>query len=467
MIELKIDEPNAKQKIALADRHRYVCFGGARGGGKSWFVRVKSILLALNYPGIKILIIRRTYPELIANHIVPLREMLIGIASYNKTDKIFTFPNGSTISFGYCSRDEHLDRYQGNEMDVLFLDEATQLKEEWFQKLDACVRGVNNFPKRTYLTANPGGVGHAFVQRLFVDRKFNDTENPDDYSFTQSLVTDNVALMKSMPSYIKALDNLPPKLRDAWRYGRWDIFQGQFFSLTDDPEHYKDRRNTHVIEPFEIPSHWTIYRSFDFGYAKPFSVGWWAVDEENVVYRILELYGCTDTPNEGVKWTPDEIFKKIKEIETQHRWLKGKTIHGVADPAIWEASTGESIAERGEKYGIYFEKGDNKRIAGWMQVQYRLQFDDNGFPMMYIFNNCKAFIRTIPLLVYDEHKVEDLDTTMEDHVADETRYFCQARPLKAAPIKTKQKLGDDPLNINEYHIGAPEPIAPIKYEEIY
>ena len=160
----------------------------------------------------------------------------------------------------------------------------------------------------------------------------------------------------------------------------------------------------------------------------------------------MELYGCTRTPNEGVKWTPDKQFAKIREIENTHPWLKGKRILGVADPAIWDASRGESISETAAKYHIHFDKGDNRRMAGWMQVHYRLQFDDNGYPMMYIFRNCEGFIRTMPLLMYDEHNPEDLDTSMEDHIADETRYFCMARPIKPKRQTEQKTLLNDPLN---------------------
>ena len=158
-----------------------------------------------------------------------------------------------------------------------------------------------------------------------------------------------------------------------------------------------------------------------------------------MVYRILELYGCTKTPNEGVKWTPPQVFAEIHRIETEHRWLQGKKIIGIADPAIWDAETGESIADVAARHQVFFSPGDHKRIPGWMQIHYRFAFDDNGFPMMYVFSNCKAFIRTIPILMYDEHKPEDLDTEGEDHVADEARYFCMARPIK--PRHTVQDDG--------------------------
>ena len=187
-----------------------------------------------------------------------------------------------------------------------------------------------------------------------------------------------------------------------------------------------------------------MYRSYDFGYAKPFSCAWTAIDYNGTMYRIMEMYGCTKVPNEGVKWTPDKQFEEIARVEQTHPWLKGRHIDGVADPAIWDASRGDSIADTAEKYGVYFVPGDNERIPGWMQCHYRLQFDDNGYPRFYVFDNCKAFIRTIPLMMYDDTKVEDLCTDLEDHVADEWRYMCMSRPIK--PLKPVDKRMSDPLN---------------------
>ena len=431
MAVIDLSKLSDKQYAFLSATEKHVGFGGARGGGKSWAVRTKAKILAVTYKGIKILIVRRTFPELINNHINALRDELYGVAVYNKTEKVFTFPNGSTISFGYCNNDKDLDRYQGLEADVIFLDEATQLQELWIKKIIACLRGVNDFPKRIFYTCNPGGASHGYFKRLFIDKRYETGEHPEEYRFIQARVTDNKALMESQPDYIKQLEALPPKLRKAWLEGKWDIFEGMFFEeFRDDPAHYADRQYTHVIDPFEIPSGWKIYRSFDWGYNKPFSVGYWAVDYDGVAYRILELYGCDETPNEGIRWTPPQVFAKIHEIETEHRWLAGKRIHGIADPAIWDAETGESIADVAAKHQVYFNKGDNKRIPGWMQVHYRLAFDEHGFPQMYVFSNCKAFIRTIPLLQYSDTKPEDLDTEGEDHVLDETRYFCMSRPIK-------------------------------------
>ena len=417
---------------------------------------MKAALLCLAYAGIKCMIIRKTYPELQENHINPMCELLKcyhpdkkeRLASYNDSKKNISFPNGSRILFRYCDNEKDAERFQGTEVDILFIDEATHQSEEKYKKLSACVRGVNNFPKRIYLTCNPGNEGHHWVKRLFIDRAYQDNENPDDYMFIQSLVTDNKALMESNPDYIRQLEALPPKLRQAWLEGDWNVYEGQFFEdFIDRPEQYASRQWTHVIDPFEIPDGWKIYRSFDWGYNKPFSCAWWAVDYDGVVYRILELYGCTKTPNEGVKWTPPQVFAEIHRIETEHRWLKGKKILGIADPAIWDAETGESIADVASRHQVFFTPGDHKRIPGWMQMHYRLAFDENGYPMMYIFSNCKAFIRTIPLLQYAEHKPEDLDTDGEDHVADEARYFCMSRPIKPRMAVKPDEFHKNPLSM--------------------
>ena len=446
MNKIDLSQISDKQYAFLSARQKHIGFGGARGGGKSWSVRTKAKILACVYPGIKELIVRRTFPELVNNHINFLRSELQGIAKYNKTEKVFTFPNGSTIKFGYCNNDSDLDQYQGAEYDIIFLDEATQLQEMWIKKITACLRGVNDFPKHIFYTCNPGGPSHGYFRRLFIDQQYEDGEDPKDYAFIQALVTDNKALMASQPDYIRQLEALPPKLKEAWLYGKWDVYEGQFFEdFHDRPEHYGDRQWTHVIDPFEIPEGWKIYRSFDWGYNKPFSCGWWAVDYDGVVYRILELYGCTKTPNEGVKWTPPQVFAEIHRIETEHRWLVGKKINGIADPAIWDAETGESIADVAARHQVYFTPGDHKRIPGWMQMHYRLAFDDNGFPQMYVFSNCKAFIRTIPLLQYSEHKPEDLDTDGEDHVADEVRYFCMSRPIKPVHAKSADQYSSSPM----------------------
>lgn len=412
----------------------------------------------MKHPGITIMIIRKTFPELQSNHIRPLKKLLnIGVKGnpivYNESKKELRFPNGSMILFGYCNTDADTDRYQGTEVDVLFLDEATQLSEEQIKDLNACVRGVNGFPKRTYYTCNPGGKGHGYIKRLFIDRQFLESEYPEDYAFIQSLVYDNKVLMESDPEYVRALEALPEARRKAWLEGDWNSFIGQVFGeWRDDPEHYEDRRWTHVVEPFDIPRDWRILRGYDHGYSKPFSVGWYAVDHDGVIYRIREYYGCTREANTGLQMTVQEIAENIREIERTDPNLSGRKIMGIADPAIWGSTTGESIEDMFNKAGVYNNKGDHTRIAGLMQFHYRLAFDEHGFPMFYCFNTCRHFIRTIPLLIYDDKNVEDIDTDLEDHIYDEARYVFMEHPLN--PRKNVKRFTekdplppDDPLNM--------------------
>ena len=151
-----------------------------------------------------------------------------------------------------------------------------------------------------------------------------------------------------------------------------------------------------------------------------------------------------------MKWTPERQFREIARTEREHPWLRGKKISGVADPAIWDASRGESIAETAARCGVVFTPGDNSRVAGWMQLHYRLQFDADGYPRMYVFSGCRAFIRTIPLLLCDPRRPEDLDSSLEDHAADEARYFCMSRPVRALYEPEAREVPFDPLDQNKH-----------------
>lgn len=419
-----------KQAEFYRARAKHVGFGGARGGGKSHAVRKKAGMLCLKHPGIRVLIVRRTYPLLKSNHIDELVGELRGHARYVKQEKELLFYNGSKIFFRYCDNDSDADNYQGLEFDVIFLDEAGSLREEWIKKITVTCRGANDFPKRVYYTMNPGGESHGYLKRLFIDKRYDQGERPEDYTFIQSLVTDNAALMEAQPDYLHQLDALPYKLRQAWRYGSWDILEGVFFEeFRDDPAHYGDRVNTHVISAFDPERHWPVYRSFDWGRAKPFCCLWWTIDHDGIAYAILESYGIGREPNEGCKWDADEVFEHLAEIERTHPWLKGKEILGVADPSIWKKDSGPSVYDAAAKAGVYFSRADNERIPGWLQCHYRLRFDEDGIPRMYIFENCRHLIRTIPLQMYDQRKVEDLDSDLEDHAVDSWRYFSMMHPI--------------------------------------
>ena len=456
-----------------------VLYGGAAGGGKSDALVIEA-LRQVGIPHYKGLILRKTFPQL--SELVEKSQryypQAFPKARYNEQKHTWTFPSGAKIIFGSLQHEKDKYNYQGKAYDFIAFDELTHFTFEEYIYLKS--RNRPNGPgTRVYMrnTANPGGVGHGWVKERFITAgepmetvwEKAVIVHPDGHqerqwlsrTFVPSTVFDNKILLQNDPQYLARLASLPEKEKNALLYGDWDTYEGQFFEdFRIEPdmraanaagdnstraELKRQRRWVHVIEPFEIPKQWKIYRSFDWGYNKPFSVGWWAVDFDGVVYRILELYGCTETPNEGIKWIPPRLFEEIARIEHEHRWLKDKQITGIADPAIWNAETGVSIAETATKYGVYFQKGDHERLPGWMQVHYRLAFDENGFPMMYVFNNCKAFIRTMPILQYDEHKPEDLDTTGEDHVADEVRYFLMSRPIKPRLAPKPSEYRKSPL----------------------
>ncbi len=452
--------PSEKQREVMHLRNKYIAYGGARGGGKSWVVRKWATLHCLRFRGIRCLIVRATYPELYENHIRPLIEDTRKIAKYNEQKKTLTFVTGSTIRFGYCRNEKDMEQYQGAEYDLVFIDEAGNIPEECIKRFQAIVRGTNSFPKRTMYTLNPGGRSHGYFKRLFIDRDFREGENPEDYAFVQALVTDNTALMQKQPEYIKSLESLPERLRKAWLEGRWDVFSGQFFEdFVDSPD---ASGHTHVIAPFPPPPNWPVWRSYDYGYNKPFACLWWTLDTDGVLYLMMELYGCDKEPNQGIHWTADRQFDEIARIEREHPWLRGRRIHGVADPAIWnKESTGLSIADAAARRGVYFDPANNDRINGWAQCHNRLALDENGRAMMYVFENCSHFRRTIPTLIYDEHRPEDLDSDGEDHIADAWRYLCMANPIAARNTVMERRLlpQQDPLELYEstrkarYHNG--------------
>lgn len=457
--------PQPRQMEFMQRPEDEALYGGAAGGGKSEALVIEATR-QVHIPHYKALILRKTYPQLTELIEKSLRYYPIAFpkARYNASEHTWYFPSGAKIVFGSMQHSKDKLNYQGKAYDFIAFDELTHFTYDEYIYLSSRNR-ANGPGTRVYMraTANPGGIGHGWVKDRFItaaeplttiwesvkiEKEGKTEQRHRSRIFVPSSVFDNKILLENDPDYFTRLAMLPEAERKALLYGDWDSYSGQYFAeWKNNPEHYKDRRWTHVIEPFDIPNGWPIYRSYDFGYAKPFSCGWWTVDYDGVIYRILELYGCTGTPDEGVKWEASKQFSEIARIEREHPYLKGKQVIGVADPAIWNENGVLSIADEAAKHGVYFTKGDNNRIQGWQQVHYRMAFDDNGYPMMYVFKNCKAFIRTVPTLIYDEHKVEDLDTKGEDHIADEARYLCMMHPIKPIKTQVNREIGDDPLNL--------------------
>lgn len=440
--------PQERQAIFMARPEYEALYGGAAGGGKSDALVIEA-LRQVHIPWYKALILRKTFPQLreLIDKTLNYYPRVYPKARYNGSSHTWRFPSGAQIVFGSMNRPQDKIQYQGQAYDFIAFDELTHFTQEEYEYLKS--RNRPNGPgTRVYMrsTANPGGVGHGWVKERFITAAApmqTITEEAAWYTpdgkkhigqqkriFVPSSVFDNKILMENDPMYVQRLASMPEAERNALLYGNWDSFEGQVFTeWRNDSNHYMDRKNTHVIAPFRVPEDWVIWCGLDWGYSRPFSVGWYAVDRNRRMYHIRELYGCTGTPNRGVMWEPTKVAQEIRRIEDEDPNLKGKQIHRVGDPAIWQSDGTESVGALMERQRVYFEKGDHARINGKMQVHHRLAFDEDGVPMLYVFSTCKHFIRTVPNLVYDQTDVEDIDTDGEDHIYDQLRYVCMRNPI--------------------------------------
>ena len=452
-------QPQPRQ-VAFLRRPEYeVLYGGAAGGGKSDAL-LMWVLQPYEVPHYQGLLLRKTYPELeeLINRSLDLYPKIVTGCKYNGNSHVWRFPSGARIYLGSMHRAQDVIKYQGRAFSRIGFDELTHFSWEEYSYMFSRNRptGAGLIPQIRGAT-NPGGIGHAWVKSRFIDNRLPE----QSYAYTMDIagrtytrhrafipatVFDNRILLDNDPNYVAAMGMLPEATRKALLEGSWDTFAGQaFIEWSNQPAGYKTRQWSHVIEPFKIPTTWRIIRGYDFGYARPFSVAWYAIDHDGRIYMIRELYGSTGTPNEGCKWTPAKTAQEILRIEKEDFSSYGP-IHGIADPSIWDRSRGESIAEMMEREGVYWSKGDNKRIAGKQQVHWRLAFDDEGCPMAYVFNTCINFIRTFPALVYDAVNVEDIDSAGEDHAYDQFRYVCMDHPIPPRRHTAPPTVLFDPLN---------------------
>ena len=456
--------PQARQRDFLARWEDEALYGGAAGGGKSEALVIEA-LRQIGVPAYKGLILRKTYPQLgeIVDKSLHYYPRVSPGARYNATTHSWRFPSGARILFRSMPTSADRVNFQGQAYDFIGFDELTQFTWDEYSYLFS--RNRPNGPgTRVYTraTANPGGVGHGWVRERFITPAPPMTtvwesvplRFPDGHSeirrksriFVPSTVFDNAILLRNDPDYVTRLASMPEAERRALLYGDWDSFSGQVFTeWRNDPAHYADGRWTHVVAPFAVPAHWRVWCALDWGYTRPFSVGWYAVAPDRRMLRIREYYGCTGRPNEGVKLEPGAVARRIRAIEADDPNLRGRVIHRVGDPAIWGSDGTESIGALMEREGVHFERGDHARIDGKMQVHHRLAFDSAGWPRLQVFDTCRHFIRTVPALVYDAADVEDVDTAGEDHIYDELRYVCMRNPVPAPEQRAELRRGYDPL----------------------
>lgn len=393
--------------------------GGARGPGKSHCIFSQTALDdCLRVSDLKVLFLRKTAVSAKESFEDLINKIILNRVRFTKSGNIITFANGSRIILGGFNNEDDIDKYVGIEYDLIVVEELNQLTEEKYEKLKGSLRTSKpNWRPRVYASFNPGGRGHAFVKTRFVMpyklRKEVKTR------FVPSTYTVNPYLNKE---YVEYLEGLGGDLGRAWREGDFDLFAGQYFT--------EFKYDIHVIEPFELPKHWLRFRAGDYGFNAPASVGWYAVDEDGNLYRYKEIY------RSGLNYS--NLADEVVALTTPSEEID----YDVFDPAFWakkgerddSLSGAEVYSQRIQeltKKSVRMVKGENSRIIGWGVVREYLKpyiREEKKVAKLRVFSTCTEFIRTIPELQHDERNPEDLDTTGEDHAADELRYAVMSRP---------------------------------------
>jgi hypothetical protein len=427
-----------------------VVYGGARGGGKTDAALGDFLWHAEDYgPAARGLLVRRQRVALEPTIARARKIYRPAGAKWAEAKSRFEWPNGAVLYFRYLDNDADADLYQGHDYSRVYVEELTQFPSPApVDKLKATLRSALGATCGFRATCNPGGPGHNWVKARYIDPGAWETtiepfRNPFDGAvasltrkFIPARLADNPKLLANDPGYIPRLQQSgSAELVRAWLEGDWNVIQGAFFDKWS---------NRNIVAPFVIPGDWIRIRAFDWGYAAPFSVGWWAVVPDAVhlpgvslprgaMVRYREWYGTSGRPGEGARMEAEAVARGILEREAGE-----KIGFPVADPSIFSHDGGPSLAERMRRCGVAFRPADNTRVgragalSGWDQMRARIAGTDEG-PMLVVFDTCRDFIRTVPVLQHDRMRMEDLDTAAEDHIADETRYACLTRPLLPKP----------------------------------
>lgn len=440
MLNLKVYLQD-KQKLfrSAIERYPIVAFGGARGGGKSYALRNIFLIRMLETPGRTGAIFRKSYPELESNHIRPLFQEHPGLREFwNESKKLLSLPNGSTLQFSHCTSESDVALYQGRELTDIGFDEAGQVSESMFRTLMGSNRSSKpGISARCAISMNPGGLGHGWIKRLFIDRRYNERERPSDYFFIQSLIGDNPALALNDPDYFHRLNAEPNEaLRKAFLYGDWDILAGAFYpELT---------RNIHFIKPFEIPPHWNRFGAFDYGFNHPAAFGWFANDEDGNTYLYRELV-------KSKTYVADFAKELNKHVDTAQCypivaghdcWTQRAVLRDTPSPP--------TVAEEFQSHGISIKRAVIDRIQGAAHLRSYLALrGDKKSPRFFIFETCPIAFDTISRMIHDPDRVEDVlkvdategDPLSGDDAYDMVRYGLMSRPAITDPIVPKHPVG--------------------------
>lgn len=420
-----------------------IFYGGAAGGGKSDALLIAAIIACNTFPKIQVGYFRRKYPELEGpgGAIMRSKELLTGYAVWNGQNRRWTFRNGAVLQFCHAQKEDDVTNYQSQQFDILLIDESTHFTEYMIRYLQtrnrATIDGAKiggkfyKFKPFMALASNPGKYSHGWHKRNFVDIGPPGVVYSVEFApgvflkhlFIPAFLQDNVVLEQRDPGYRIKLESQPEEIKRALLDGDWSVFAGQYFKSF--------RYHLHVITPFELPWGWTRFGCMDWGYAAPCALYWNAVDPANgrvITYR--EVYVTEKRPEEIA-----EIFNELSKDDPEIRYV-------AASPDIWKEKGlmkrtlgGETIAEVMINKGMPLTRADNRRVMGWTRMRDYLTIAPDGKPYWLIFNTCVNLIRTLPELIHDDKKVEDVDENCEDHAPEAMRYGLMSRP---SPIDAKE-----------------------------
>lgn len=418
--------PFEKQRIFHLSEKLYRFFWGAMGGGKSHAERMEAVRICQSLWSLNVWLFRRTFPELEAAIIMPLlAELPRGSYVYNSSKHVMTFPNNSRIIFGHVNNDQDVFRYQGAEFDAIGIDELQHFKEQHFDFLMTRLRTSKKGWRPCFFgTGNPWGIGHTWIKRRWVDREFHENEKGDQYEYIASTIYDNPALFENDPDYVHRLENLDEQQRKAYLEGDWNIFDGQYYAEWNP--------RIHVIKPFKIPYEWKKVRCMDYGYSNPSSILWLAEDPSDGTVYVYR--------NINQKWLLyKDVCDQIRKNSPEDEKYRGTAV----DPALRakSADTGETFFDIAAREGLDVTPGDNDRISWALLIRelltpYEVERENGAKAGLQIFENCISLIKTLPALQFDKLRVEDVDTTGDDHDFDALKYWLKL--LKNAPTPMEQ-----------------------------
>jgi len=405
------------QEDFLAAGETDVLYGGAAGGGKSYAMLVDPLRYA-HRSAHRGLIIRRSMPELreLIDKSRELYPKAFPGCKYKEVEKLWNFPSGAKIEFGFLERDADVYRYQGQAYSWIGFDEITHLPTEFSWNYLASRLRTTDSEITCYMrcTANPGGAGATWVKKRYIDPSppHESFEGADGLTrkFIPARLQDNPYLATD-GRYEKMLQALPPTQRQQLLEGNWDVAEGAAFT--------EFLPHLHVITPFEIPVHWERVKGIDYGYASESACIWGAVDPSDgtlIIYRELYRKGLLGT----------ELAETITEMEMQDPF----SVQGVLDTACWSrtGTTGPTIGETLQRAGHKLRRADKNRIQGKIQIHEYLKVMQSGRPKIQIFNTCPNLIRELQSIPLDKRNPEDVDTHAPDHAYDALRYLIMSRP---------------------------------------